>query len=261
MASPKLDFAKRNSSKVLRLPKSSFAIIDHYFNLKVFNNTVSAVYYINETKEFKSRVKSGKGRPEEIQSLLAKTAKKHDFTFERSSKDQIRKFMFRYKIGIDCSGFVVWILNELVKEKLKKPLWSTLDFEAKGFWKNIAVSFRPVENISANLLTNDKNSIEITELKDILPGDMLRTWDGGHVMIIIEVGFTKKGMPTYFRFVHSSTYSDDGKEGGVREGYVVISNPKESLLKQSWVDTYANVNWAYEGFRNKGKIVRLKALN
>ena len=59
-----------------------------------------------------------------------------------------------------------------------------------SFWKNpfrhLISLIRPIENISVKVLADNKNSQEIKELKQILPGDMIIRHNLKHVLLVKE---------------------------------------------------------------------------
>jgi hypothetical protein len=93
---------------------------------------------------------------------------------------------------------------------------------------------RPVQNISANLLTGQINSDPISDLGELRPGDLLRVAGWHHAVVITEVGMDKAGRAYYFQYAQSSCMY--GSESGVRTGYAIVTQPKGPLLAQQWYD-------------------------
>lgn len=265
--------------KIVKLAKPALKIIDYYFNLRLGSKNVPCPYYINEDyslpyfengkvvsrgklifkkKRTKNRALIGKGSPSEIIKITQEFAKKDDFDLEKASVAEIRKFMAKHGVGIDCSAVVARALNEVTKEKFKKPLWKFINFGKRNFLRKILIRLRPIENISVKLLSSELNSKVISSLADIQPGDLLIAWNNQHVILITEVGFNKK-QPAYFKYVNSTWWYGD--KGGVKEGKVLIKNINNPLVDQIWLeDTYQGRNWTLEGFKDHGKVVRLRNL-
>jgi len=80
------------------------------------------------------------------------------------------------------------------------------------------------------------------------------------VVVITEVGLSKSGVATYFRYVQSSCMY--GLESGVRTGHAIIKKPEGSLLEQQWFDNYHRRNVIEDLIAEDvadSRIVRLKA--
>ena len=172
------------------VPQEVKFLINHYFNLKINGKTVKTPYHIN-VKHVRAELRSlvGKGSPEEIESELNIFAKLRNFNLQKASKEEIREFMQKEGIGIDCSGLVSHILNAWLKAERKGSLASNITFPKLPLFKKIAIFIRPIENINANLLTNKENTIPV-ELKDVQIGDLIRLKGlkrGDHIAIVIGV--------------------------------------------------------------------------
>lgn len=237
-----------------KLPKSAQTTFNQYLNLPLNGKKFPCPYYINIKKlrqRMGLRVLIGKGTPEEIirESLIYEKLRGVDFN--KMSIGEIREFMVKRHIGIDCSGFVVHILDSWLMSIGKKHLWHYLRFPKQSIYRRIARFLRPVENISANTLTNDQNTIQIKNLNNIQCGDLIRSCmkkrsksleNFYHVMLISETN-KSDGKIKLFKYIHATRQYE--KEHGVREGEVLVSDPKQSLYKQKWTDTLEGKNWTY----------------
>lgn len=270
---------KNNVKNVIRLSVPVINIINHYLTLNLGGEKIVTPYYINSNftkpivhrkilanikfhyvkKRTKQRGLIGKGNPKEIEKVTQIYAKKSGFNLETASKEEIKQFMEKYGIGVDCSGLVVWILNELTKEKYNKPVWHYINFNAKHVVKKLMILLRPIENISVKVLSNSNNSISINSILDIRVGDMIIGWWDEHVLLITEIGTDENNKPYYFEYINSTWWY--GKNNGVLKGRVDISDIKGYLVEQTWEDFQEGKNWTFEGIKNEGKIVRLKILN
>jgi hypothetical protein len=198
------------------------------------------------------RVLSGKGTPEEIAQESLIYEKLRGVNFTTMSEEQIREFLTKRRIGIDCSGFVTHVLDVWLRSNNKKHLWSYLKFPRQSIYRWLARNLRPVENISAGLLTGDLNTIQIKDLNNIKVGDLIRARlpkraksldERNHVMLIYKTK-KKDGKVKSLKYVHSTRGYD--KEHGVRKGEVEITDSKANLCKQKWSDVYKKRNWTKE---------------
>lgn len=263
-------------SKQLTLPKESQEVLEHYFNLKLGGKKVRSPYYINETydenykkvyqsskeldrfkkKNTKKRSLIGKGYPYEIEKTVEDFAEKYHFDLKKADTGEVREFMQEHGIGIDCSGFVVWILNGLFKQKYQKPIWDFIDFKTNNLFRRTIFKLRPVENISVRILI--QNSKLIDNILKIKVGDLVIAWKNQHVLLVNRVGYNSKGYPASFEYINSTWWYGD--QNGVRKGTVLITNPKGYLTDQKWDDLCVGKDWTLEGIKESGKIMRLLAL-
>lgn len=251
-------------------------VLAHYAGLRLGGKSVPTPYYINddfsfpsyptlgyEVKEIelsyrrkrtKRRVLIGKGSPSEIEEYTIGLAKLEDFDLEESTVVRIREWMREHEIGVDCSGFVTWILNQECLKKLHKPIWQCLQYNSPNFIRRLTTTLRPVENTSVKVLT--ANSLRVNKITDIQAGDLIITWGGEHVMLIVDVE-VEDSNPKAFRFAHSNWWY--GEENGVRFGKVLITQPDGYLLDQKWEDP-GGVNWWYEGIKRAPELSSIRRL-
>jgi hypothetical protein len=243
------------------LPKQAQEIINEYFNLKLNGKKVPCPYYINiRALRMGLRVLIGKGTPEEIiqESLIYEKLRGVDFN--KMSVSEIREFMIKRHIGIDCSGFVIHVLDFHLRGKKKKHLWSYLKYPKQNLYRKIARFLRPVENISVEFLTSDLNSEQIENLNYIQPGDLirLRGLKGGfHILLISEV-LKHSGRVDSFKYVHATRWYNNAH--GVREGEVQVKDANKSLSVQKWKDEYHGRNWTYEEVCKDPKYAQVRRL-
>jgi hypothetical protein len=243
----------KTSDSVKKLPASALKLIDQYQNLHIQGLVIACPYHINSGLRSKNRALVGKGRPEEIEAVAERYLSKFQM---HADGDQQTLFIYMLASGhgVDCSGFAAWVLDCLTKKKLNKRIWQCLVFP--GVKRRLISKLRPIENISANLLTSPLNSRKIDDLNDIRPGDLIRLIDGGHVMVVSEVGLDKDGVVNRFEYVQSTTTY--GSKRGVESGTVKVTRPGAYLLDQLWKD-----NLIYKALKDSGddaRLVRLHAL-
>jgi len=221
-------------------------VINNYLKLDLGGKKIVTPYFINIRKNrAELRVMAGKGDPEEIVHEAKVWAQVKGFDLFKANSIQIRKFLMNLGIGIDCSGFVVHVLNAELKSRGFNSIWHYLTFKDNSFFMTIRRLLRPVENIGANDLTNDENSIKIQKLNDIRPIDLIRIVgkerNSYHVGIIIKTEHDEKGNIKYLEYANS--HKDYGDQNGVRIGKIEILNPKGDLKNQKWIDDYKGKNY------------------
>lgn len=207
------------------------------------------------------RVSVGKGTPKELERETIRLAKKYKFNLDAASPDEIRGFMISCKLGIDCSGLVAWLAHELSRQQGQGSLWRHVKYKGHPFRIAIVRRLRPVENLSARLLTDSSNTDTIQSLSDIRPGDIIRSLNGNHVLLITEV-VHKQGIPAHFKYVNSTEYG--GVKYGVRYGRIDVVEPRGHILEQKWIDGENGINWIFDAandFPEDTRVVRLKVLD
>lgn len=228
-----LDDLHEKSHQRLRMPDLAARTLDHYLHLQIDSAECTTPYHINPGLFSRNRALIGKGNPADIEATATSCFKSLDM-HTRGEAARLKAYLVACGIGVDCSGFVSHILGDITKEKLGKPLPSCLRFP--GFRGRLTSKMRPIENISARLLTNPLNTAQVNDLNKLKPGDLIRVLDGSHILIITEVGLNKDRKVNYFEYAHSSCRY--GAESGARTGYCVIKNPTGLLADQQWFDNY-----------------------
>jgi len=154
----------------------------------------------------------GKSSPNVIQKAAKQLAKEQNFYFEKASIEEIREFLRKNKLGIDCSGFSYRMLNFLSQKVTGKSL------EGHGF--------PHVGRTNVNKLTSDEFSVKISIFEDCQPGDIIKfdsaSPDGiPHAAIILD---NQNGVVSY---AHSSKQT---KPEGVHTGEIANGKLPEDLL-------------------------------
>jgi cell wall-associated NlpC family hydrolase len=192
----------------------------------------------------------GKGTPSEITQTTKLLAKEQNVDLQKLSSDQIRQFMTKNRLGVDCSGFIYYLLDQTFLQLHHNSLDKIIKAKLTKNPLN-----PPRFRCNADCLTNDPNTIPIIFPKErIQSGDLIRIHQGKHVAIIIK---SNKSKITY---AHSS-----GKTAttGVHFGQINITQLKKDLSQQSWLElTPSGKNYGTLYFRpRKGDgIRRLKNL-
>lgn len=232
------------------IPESVRNLFNQYDNLTLGNKNVTTPYYINDKRRKDLRAMVGKGTPEEIIVEARIWEKLKGANFETMSEDQIKEFLMTKGIGVDCSGFAVHLMNAWYKEKTGRTIWSKLKpLHQSVIWK-LRYTLRPAENMGAEILTDDDNALTV-ELNDLRPGDLIRSKakknNGHHVMLVSETTRDDSGNLISFKYIHSSPYF--GKENGIREGEIKITDISKPLQDQDWLEADENgVKHTLEGY-------------
>ena len=236
--------------QILSLPHPAQRVIEEFLNLPLGGKVIPCPYHINIRRERVGlRVLVGKGDPGEIVKEVKVWAKLKDFDLDKATVSQIRKFMIDRSIGIDCSGLIVHTVGYLLKESGKNKLISYLKFSKNDLLSILRRILRPVENISANTLSNFDNCDPITDMNKIQPGDFIRSKgkmsNSHHIHLITRV-FKEDGFVTELEYVHASKHYDE--DNGIKFGRIQITNMSQPLEKQNWLEVKNGRNYSYEGY-------------
>jgi len=174
-------------SQIISLSTSAQETIDSYLKMKIGNKTIACPYFINRLRAYAGlRVFLGKGTANEIIKEAQLIAQQKNINLETISEQELYQFLTKHHLGIDCSALATYILKAEYKEKKQINIISRIHIIS--FWKNpfryLISSVRPIENISVRILASNKNSQEIKNLNQILPGDMIVHHNLRHVLLI-----------------------------------------------------------------------------
>ena len=252
--------------KTYSLPESAKKVINEFTNLPIAGKKIVSPYFIN-TKSQRGglRVLSGKGDPGEIAREVKVQSQLKGIDLNKLNESDIRNFMITNHIGIECSGFVVHVLNYWLRMNGKRPLIKYLKFENSNLINKVKRTLRPVEQISANTITSHLNCTKIHKLSDIRPGDLIRSKgqrkNSHHILLISEVTF-EDDILKEIEYVHSIRGYEN--ENGIRYGKILVNNPDDDIQNQTWTEIKNDRNWTYEGFTNQledNGVRRLKRIN
>lgn len=241
-------------------------VIKNYSMLNVYDKYLPVPYFMNTKKQKGGlRVMVGKGTSEEIKRELKVWAQVKGFDIKKADAKQIRDFMMKINLGVDCSGFVVHVINAELKSKNKRAIWNHIDYPNNSIIAKMRRFFRPVENTSANTLTSEKNCLKVTQFNQIKPSDLIRAKgkqkNAHHVAIINKVSRDEDGNLKWFEYANAHREYED--ENGVRIGKVTITDDDKELKEQKWEDNYKGKNYFLEDLLVKYEdngIRRLKIL-
>lgn len=247
--------------------QSIYKRIEDYQNLNLGETSKPCTpYFINDRVRKDLRAMVGKGTPEEIIMEAKIWEKLKGIHFDQMSENEIKEFLKNRHIGIDCSGFIVHLLDYWCVETKGKHIWKYLRITKPGFTSWLKYKLRPVEQLGAEIITDLKNCNTV-ELKDVRPMDLIRSKsrksNADHIMMVLEVEKNEEGTPTKIKYVHSSPYF--GEDNGVKFGDIEFTDLNKPLEEQNWleVDSVGDKP-TLEGFKiNTGDngLRRLKFLN
>lgn len=126
----------------------------------------------------------------------------------------------RMKTGVDCSGFVYYVLNEASRGAVMNQF---------------GVSY--ANGVQATRLAGSGYGRIVSKAKDITPGCTIRTNGGTHVLVVYDVDKNTAGEVTRIRYAHSNP------DHGPHKAYVNIGDENQDLngSAQTWVDSgYTN---------------------
>lgn len=160
----------------------------------------------------------GKNVPSAIKSSLIASGKSGTALQEWATANST-------KTGVDCSGLVYYTINEASGGAVRSYFENALSIG------NLSYAY----GISAANLTSEKYGKKITKAKDMVPGCLMRSDGGGHVLVITGVSGTR------IDYTHSN-----GSKGS-HTGYITIGDPNSDLAAaQTWYDS------AYTDSKTKG---------
>lgn len=203
------------------------------FFLNIYGKKVPIPYRINIPADPHPR-RQGKSSPEDILDQLKKDAFEQSFDLKSASIDEIRDFMQKNNLGIDCSGFAYRILDELIQKVRNTDLRTIVG--------------QHVGATNVKLLTSEKFSDKIN-LFQIKSGDLIKVNSSKkipHVLVVIEA------TPEKIIYAHSS----QGGVGGVHTGEITIINPSLPIENQTW-----NEKFLIKSYGTGDGIYRLKTLS
>lgn len=126
--------------------------------------------------------------------------------------------------GVDCSGLVYYVLNEASGGAVRTYFENKL-----GLTGQLSYSY----GISASNLTSTAYGTKITAVKDLKPGCVIRTDNGGHVLVIYAVNRNSAGVVMSVEYAHSNSSK------GPHKGRITITDQTKDLnhASQTWYDT------------------------
>ena len=243
------------------IPQSAFRMIDRYEHIEVAPGVSLRCPYYRNPKSGRRRwglmACAGKGSPSEIEEELLIIEKLENISFSEFPQEKVHEVMRKYRIGIDCSGFIVHVLNAWVLQKTGKPLWSFLAYHGEGFIKKIFWFLRPLSHISVRTLVSSENAVPLEDWRRIEPGDlMVFLGDIDHAALITRVHKDEEDVCVGIEYAHSALENGDGI---VKNGSVMYKNPSPGPESQEWKENPDTGHLIYEN-RSAPLFFRLKII-
>ncbi len=243
-----------------RISDRALAIIEQYKDVPYYNNR-------HRGRRAGLLVQTGKGSPKEIYDEIKEIAFAEKIKFESLDKNSIKKLMVENDIGIECSGFAYYVLNEESQYLKKGTLDRHLHFPyAIGILGKIRSKFRPINNTNVKTFAHDTNS-RLIQIIDVQVGDMITmvggTEDGerDHILVIHQVEYQNL-VPIMIHYVHAVAWPTDGEYGhGIHEGKIEITDTNRTLIDQRWTENEMTNEGNYtftRAAKSKTEIRRLK---
>lgn len=225
-----------------KLSKEALEIIDQYTNFKIGQATCSVPYFNNKTKKRRAAFRTyiGKGSPQDIREELETIITKNKIDRNSLTKDSLKKILIDNNLGIECSGFCYYILNNESQARRLGQIKRKINFiNCNNLIDKIRCYIRPIENCNVETFADNSNS-KIISLEKITPGDIItiisNEKERNHIMIIKEVQY-EKNTPKKIIYSHSIAYPEDGIVGtGVRDGQIIINDINLPITKAIWIE-------------------------
>jgi hypothetical protein len=226
------------------ISNEAISVIDQYKNFRVGNAVCSIPYFNNKTKGTRGglRVEVGKGSPREIFEEVKTILIQEKVAETEINAEQLKQLLVNHNIGIDCSGFAYYVLNEESKSRGKGSLDKHIHFiRAKNILAKFIVHLKPETNIDVLTFADNKNSREI-KLEQVECGDMItmisstNNGERNHILIINQIEY-QNFKPVTIHYVHAVAWPTDGEYGhGIHEGKIDIIDLNKSIIEQRWVE-------------------------
>ncbi len=251
------------------ISEKSLDIIDQYQNFKIGNAVCSVPYYNNRTNALRGalRVEVGKGSPKDIFEEVQQICLKNKIDPNTLTSEELKAILVDNNIGLDCSAFAYYILNEESSSIGKGNIDKHLSFPyCSGILGKIKCKIRPIENTDVKTFAHNSNS-KIINLRDIRPGDVI-TMTGGpnqndrdHILIISRIEYQNFIVST-IHYTHAVSWPTDGQYGhGIHQGTIGIINPEKSILDQIWIENDKRNEENYTHSRAKKSLTEVRRMN
>lgn len=185
------------------------------FLLPLGGKKVPVPYRIN-IPPLEHPARQGKSSPQIIIRQLKKDALEQKFNLSKASVEEIRQFMIKNHLGIDCSGFAYRLLNYLIQKLKSKSLES--------------FGLPHIGRTNVAKLTSPEFTIPVKKTSDVKAGDIIKlNGKPMHCMIVIEVN------RNYITYAHPSETS---RPSGVHLQRIKKVMLKSSLENQLWLERF-----------------------
>jgi hypothetical protein len=262
--------------------EKALTVIDQYLHFRYDGATTNVPYYNNSRKAVRAGLRGalGKGSPRDIfdETDIAMAREKisksggnagmmpsrgaiqgaiagGSFIPDKLSDSALKHFLVDHTIGIDCSGFVYYVMNAEFSAQNKGSIDRHLAFPyVKGIFGKLRAKMRPAENADVATFAHAKNS-RVIALNETKPGDIIVMVDDNqdvgeknkqkkiidrnnrdHILFIHQVDY-QNFVPIAIYYSHSVAWPSDGTyDHGVRQGKIEILDIKKPLTEQKWIE-------------------------
>ncbi|MBD3311317.1 MAG: hypothetical protein GF349_02330 [Candidatus Magasanikbacteria bacterium] len=230
--------------KTVTLSKPALKVIQDYLKLPFKNKDVSCPYFNNRKTNVRAalRVLIGKGSVKDIMEETKIISLREKVDLRNWNNEEIKKFLVDHNLGIDCSGFVYYVLDRELKAQRKGGIKKHIKFpNIKNPIRKLIAKIRTVENTGVKTLSHEANS-KTVEIKQVKPGDFISILKAGeksdrdHVLVIHRVDY-ENNKPKTLYYTHSLSWRSDGKyDHGVRQGKIEITDLNKKITDQNWIE-------------------------
>lgn len=233
----------------------TLALIEQYKDVPYFNNKTVG-------RRAGLRVEAGKGNPKEISEEVETIARLNKINTKDLSIEDKRRLMVENNIGIDCSGFAYYVLNEEGQSRGKGDIGSHLHFvKFSNPIRRLIAKIRPIEN-SDVITFADNNNSKLISLREVQAGDMVTMIGNRNHILIVESIEYEDSLPKIIHYVHAISWPTDGEYGhGIHRGKIVIVDHGKSLIEQNWIELDKTGPENYTFYRAKESQTELRRLN
>lgn len=158
--------------------------------------------------------KGGKMTPEEIDII----------NVNNNASQDIGLGQYPQSSGVDCSGFA-WMCLENISSDLLRISRENFAGQIAGVKDEAGKTQHGITRTNADVLTSAENCLDVTSVWAILPGDLIRTSGGKHVIVVIE----KDG-----NTINCAHSSDLTNINGPHEFAIEIISPDKDIFHQYW---------------------------
>lgn len=197
-----------------------------FFNVlaqKLPQDTFTQVKALDRAGELPLAMHKGKGTPEQLEADIEKLLSMLGRDLSHYDEEGIRLFMRMYGLGVDCSGFVFNVLEYALSKVLNQP--NSYEKSLIGITEN-----RGVFRASAALQSNDQNTVLVSDIQTVQPGDIIfiSGKDQEHVMLVIRNNISEGTLD-----IAESSFSR--VPNGVSLGTIRVTDPKGAISDQEFI--------------------------
>lgn len=191
-------------AKIMSFAKNLSSKISEYTNFSMYGVSLHIPYQLGAKKT-----------PKEISNVLAASFSSGASQADMQARLNRPNSAGKRDLGIDCSGFAYYVLNEASGGAVKNLF-------------NVPYAY----GVSAANLTSTKYGNKISRAMDITAGCLINSDNGGHVLLIYSVTKGSDGLVNRIDYAHSN-----GSKGP-HKGYITIGDPGADLSssRQTWHD-------------------------